>query len=68
MDLPLLQTGREDVSNFGKKSGHFGESFDCCIQKVVVGGKDFGGGGWKKSMGRRDCLEEIVGLGESGPV
>lgn len=69
MDLPLLQTGREGVSNSGKKSGHFGESSDCCIQKVVAGGKIFGGGGWEKSIGRRDCLEEIIGLeGESGQV
>ena len=65
----LLQAGREDVSNFGGKSGSFGKSLDYCVQKVVVGGEDFGDGGKGSSVGRRNCLEEIVGLeGESGPM
>ena len=68
-DLFLLQTGREGVSNSGGKSGHFGESSNCCVQKVVVDGEDFGGGGRGNSVGRRDCLEEIVGLErENGPM
>ena len=44
------------------KNGRFGESSDCCVQKVVAGGEEFGGGGRESSVGRRDCLEEIVGL------
>ena len=68
-DIFLLQSGREGVSNFGGKSGRFGESLDCCVQKVVAGGKDFGGGGRGSLVGRRVCLEEIVGLeGVSGPM
>ena len=65
----LLQAGREDVSNFGGKSGSFGKSLDYCVQKVVVGGEDFGGGGRRSPVGRRVSLEDIVGLeGVSGPM
>ena len=62
-DLFLLQTGRGDVSNSRGKSGCFGEGLDCCFQKAVAGGDDFGGGG------RRVCLEDIGdSKGASGPV
>ena len=69
MDIPLLLISREDVSNFGRKSGSFGESSDRCVQKVAAGGEEFGGGGRGSSVGRRDCLDELVGLEEkSGPL
>ena len=68
-EIFMLQSGREGVLNFGGKSGRFGESLDCCVQKVIVGGEDFGDGGRGSSVGRRNCLEEIVGSeGESGPM
>ena len=55
--------------NLVGKSGHFGESLDCYVQKVVVGEEDFGGDGGGSSVGRRVYLEGIMGLeGESGPL
>ena len=50
-DLGQEQTGREDVSSSGGKSGCLGEGLDCHLHKVVAGGDVFGGGG------RRACLE-----------
>lgn len=68
-DLFLLQASRKDASSSGGKSGRFGKSLDCCVQKVVAGGEDFGGGGRRSPVGRRGCLEDIVGSeGVSGPV
>lgn len=57
------------MSNCGGKSGSFGESLDYCVQKVVAGGEDFGGGGRRSPVGRRVYLEDIVGSrGVSGPM
>ena len=50
-DLGQEQTGREDVSSSGGKSGCLGEGLDSHLQKVVAGEDVFGGGG------RRVCLE-----------
>ena len=62
-DLGQEQTGKEDVSSSGGKSGCLGEGVDSHLQKVVAGGDVFGGGG------RRACLE-MTGdsKGASGPV
>ena len=62
-DLFQLQTGREEVSSSGGKSGCFGEGWDCCFQKAVASGDDYEGGG------RRVCLV-VTGdsKGASGPV
>lgn len=47
-----------DVSTSRKKSSHFGEGLDCCVQKVVTDGEDFGGGGRRSPVGKRACLED----------
>ena len=68
-DLFLLQSGREDVSNSGGKSGRFGESLDCYVQKVIAGEEDFEGDGRGSSVGRKVYLEGIMGLeGKSGQL
>ena len=62
-DLGQEQTGKEDVSSSGGKSGCLGEGVDSHLQKVVAGGDVFGGGG------RRACLEMTRDFkGASGPV
>ena len=62
-DLFQLQTGREEVSSSGGKSGCFGEGWDCCFQKAVASGDDYEGGG-------RRVFLVVTGdsKGASGPV
>lgn len=47
-----------DVSTSRRKSSRFGEGLDCCVQKVVAYGEDFGGGGRRSPVGKMACLED----------
>ena len=65
----LLQAGREDVSNFEGNNVRFGERLDCCVQKVIADGEEFGGGGRRSPIAKRACLEDIMdSKGVSGPI
>ncbi|KAL6347762.1 hypothetical protein AAG906_026291 [Vitis piasezkii] len=50
----------EDVSNFEENSVRFGERLDCCVQKVVANGEEFGSDGRRSPISKRACLEDIM--------